>query len=188
MATTDYSISQYISDIQVIASEETDPKALTEAIKPLAARLAATDEFKKDKYKACDEEQGFGVHLLHEEENHDLGVFLFSWLPGRGTLPHNHKTWAVVAMVEGEERETYWKRKDDGAKDGYAEIEKTGEVLMTPGDIATCLEDHIHAVTNAGDSVSMSLHTYGRHINYTGRSQFDPDKNAEIPFVVTVDE
>ena len=32
----------------------------------------------------------------------------------------------------------------------------------------------IHSVWNTGDQVSISLHTYGRHINHTGRSEFDP--------------
>ncbi len=187
MNTQDYSISDYITDIQTIAKTQSDEQKITQMIKPLAQRLAMSDEFKKDKYKVCDEQQGFGVHLLHEEDNHDLGVFLFSWLPGRGTLPHNHKTWAVVAVVSGEEHESYWKRTDDGSVEGYAKLEQTGEGIMKPGDVATCTTDDIHGVVNNGQAISMSLHTYGRHINHTGRSQFDPEKNLEIPFVVAVD-
>ena len=40
------------------------------------------------------------MHLLHEEPNHDLAVFVLTWLPDRGTMPHNHMTWAVVAGIE----------------------------------------------------------------------------------------
>lgn len=32
----------------------------------------------------------------------------------------------------------------------------------------------------------MSLHTYGRHINYTGRSEFDVERKLEKPYVVRV--
>jgi hypothetical protein len=41
-----------------------------------------------------------------------------------------------------------------------------------------------------GKNVSMSLHTYGRHINYTGRSEFDVGRKREKPYVlkVAVDE
>ena len=35
------------------------------------------------------------------------------------------------------------------------------------------------------DAVTVSLHTYGMHVNHTGRSQYDAEKNLEIPFVVT---
>ena len=58
---------------------------------------------------------------------------------------------------------------------------------MTAGDVSTCMPDDIHTVWNVGDDVSMSLHTYGRHINFTGRSEFDPEKDEERPYIVTVD-
>ena len=188
MLTTDYSVSQYVSDIRAIVNRETDNTELTELIKPLAKRLTASSELQKDEYRVCDEKQGFGVHLLHEEDNHDLGVFVLSWLPDRGTLPHNHLTWAVVAVVEGSEQEVHWRRNDDGTKSGYAELEKTGEITMHAGDVAVCMPNDIHSVWNTGENLSISLHTYGRHINFTGRSQFDPESNSEIPFFVTVED
>jgi hypothetical protein len=42
----------------------------------------------------------------------------------------------------------------------------------------------IHGVWNETDAVSVSLHIYGKHINYTGRSQFDVEKQTETPFIV----
>jgi hypothetical protein len=57
---------------------------------------------------------------------------------------------------------------------------------MTAGDIARCYPEHIHSVWNVGKNVSMSLHTYGRHINYTGRSEFDVEYKRERPFVVKI--
>ena len=44
----------------------------------------------------------------------------------------------------------------------------------------------IHGVVNDGEAVTLSLHIYGKHLNYTGRSQFDPAKKIETPFVVTL--
>jgi len=35
-------------------------------------------------------------------------------------------------------------------------------------------------------NISMSLHTYGRHINYTGRSEFDLEHKCEKPYVLKV--
>jgi len=34
--------------------------------------------------------------------------------------------------------------------------------------------------------VTVSLHMYGKHVNYTERSQFDLKNKTETPFVVTV--
>ena len=57
---------------------------------------------------------------------------------------------------------------------------------MTAGDIARCYPEHIHSVRNVGKDISMSLHTYGRHINYTGRSEFDLEHKLEKPYVIKI--
>jgi predicted metal-dependent enzyme (double-stranded beta helix superfamily) len=45
----------------------------------------------------------------------------------------------------------------------------------------------IHKVTNETDSLTLSLHTYGRHINHTNRSQFDLETGAIKSYMVRVD-
>ena len=184
--TSQYTLEQYVQDLRAITAQETDPEKITERVAPLARKFAATPGWFRPEFRECDEEQGFGVHMLHEEPNHDLAVFLISWLPNRGTKPHNHKTWAVVVGMEGQEQEVNWDRLDDGSKPGHAELELGGKHVMTAGDVARCYPEHIHSVWNVGKELSMSLHTYGRHINYTGRSEFDPARNLEKPFMVKV--
>ncbi|MGI9520108.1 MAG: hypothetical protein ACR2PG_00535 [Hyphomicrobiaceae bacterium] len=188
MSKSEYSVDQYVADIREIVASQRDPAIITQQIAPLARRLATTDGWLKDGHRECNEEQGFGVHLLHEEDNHDLAVFVLTWLPDRGTLPHNHLTWAVVAGIEGNEHETEWNRLDDGSRPDFAHIERSGESDLRRGDVSICMPDAIHSVWNTGDQVSISLHTYGRHINYTGRSEFDPEEKIERPYVVSVCE
>ena len=184
--TGSYGLDQYVRDLRTITAEETDPVKITERVAPLAKKFVQAPGWLRPEHRICDPEQGFGVHLLHEEPNHDLAVFVLSWLPNRGTTPHNHKTWAVVVGMEGQEQEVNWARLDDGSKPGYAELKRSGEQVMTAGDVARCYPEHIHSVWNVGSGVSMSLHTYGRHINYTGRSQFDPQRKIEKPYVIKV--
>ncbi len=179
-----YTLDQYVRDLRTITAEETDPTKITELVALLARKFAQSPELRRPEYRECDDEQGFGVHLLHEEPNHDLAVFLISWLPNRGTTPHNHKTWAVVVGMEGQEQEINYDRLDDGAKLGYAELKCSGEQVMSAGDIARCYPEHIHSVRNVGKDISMSLHTYGRHINYTGRSEFDLEQKRETPYMI----
>ncbi len=183
-----YSIDAYVKDIRAVAASQTKTRAITDAIKPLAKRLAAAPYWFKPEYREVDPAQGFGVHLLHEEEDHSLAVFIFAWAPGKGTNPHNHKTWAVVAGIEGQEHEVNYRRLDDGSRAGFAELEQTFEETMRPGMVAACMPDDIHAVSNIGTQVSVSLHTYGRHLNHTGRSEFDLSAKTERPYIVTVAE
>jgi predicted metal-dependent enzyme (double-stranded beta helix superfamily) len=134
MSAAVYNIGQYVDDLRSIVAQETDQQNIVERVRPLAMKFAGTPDWVEEAFWKCDEEQGFGVHLLHEEDNHDLAVFAISWLPDRGTLAHNHKTWAVVVGMHGQEQEIEWRRLDDANKPGYAKLERVGERVMNrPG-------------------------------------------------------
>ncbi len=184
MATATYALRDYVSDLRAIAAEARDDEAIIQHVRPLAKRMALSKDWLNPNYYKCDEEQGFGVHLLHEEPDHTLAIFAIAWLPGKGTPPHDHGTWAVVVGVDGPERNIFWRRVDDGSRPGYAEIEHNGERIYGEGDVVAMLPAEIHTVCNESDAVTLSLHTYGKHINFTDRSQFDPKKHTETPFIV----
>lgn len=181
-----YTLDAYVCDLRGITAIETDPVRITALVAPLARKFAQAPAWFCPDYRQCDAEQGFGVHLLHEEANHDLAVFVISWLPNRGTPAHNHKTWAVVVGIEGREQEISYERLDHGEKSGYAELKRGGEQVMSAGDVACCYPEHIHSVRNVGEDISVSLHTYGRHINHTGRSEFDVEQKRERRYVIKV--
>jgi len=186
MAVAAYGLAQFVIDLRAIVAETNNAGAIIDRVRRLARRLARSREWLEQRHYECDPEQGFGVHLLHEEPDHTLAVFAVAWLPGRGAPPHNHGTWAVVAGVDGPEKNVHWKRRDDGTRPGYAELEKADEEVIGPGEVVTFLPDAIHSVVNETDAVTVSLHVYGKHLNYTGRSQFDPENKVEMPFLVTV--
>lgn len=171
-----------LREARALASSERDVLGRVQAI----ARRAAAEQrtWLRDEMCRPDAEQGFGFHLLREEAGHDLAVFVASWLPGRGTPPHDHGTWAVVVGLKGWERNTHWRRLDDSARPGYAELAPAGECVVGAGDVVAMKSGAIHSVRNDGDGISVSLHIYGRHVNYTSRSQFDPDGRREAPYKV----
>jgi hydroxyacylglutathione hydrolase len=182
-----YGMADFVQDLRRITTETHDPQAIITRVSPQAQRLAMATDWLHAEHYQCDQEQGFGVHLLHEEEDHTLAVFAIAWLPGRGAPPHNHGTWAVVAGVDGPEKNTFWKRLDDGSHAGHAEITWNGEKTFGPGEVVAFLPHEIHSVTNDTQTVTVSLHVYGKHLNYTGRSQFNPSANTERPFLIRHD-
>ena len=181
-----YSIGNYVKDIRAIVSKELSVSTITQSIKLLSKRLAADKSWIKPEYREVDPDQGFGLHILHEEDNHELAVFVIAWAPGRGLDPHNHKTWAVVAGIEGQEHETNYKRLDDGSRVGFADLEKTHEETLYPGGAVCCMPEDIHSIWNNGSDLALSIHTYGKHLNHTGRSIFDIDAKTERPCIVKV--
>jgi predicted metal-dependent enzyme (double-stranded beta helix superfamily) len=184
MAIVIYTLADYIADLRTITRETQDPDTIIARVGPLAERMALCHDWLQPQHYTCDEAQGFGVHLLHEEPDHTLAVFAIAWLPGRGAPPHNHGTWAVVAGVDGLETNIFWKRLDDGTRPGYAEIRNNGVKEFTTGEVVAFLPHEIHSVVNQTEVVTVSLHTYGKHLNYTGRSQFDPATNTEKAFII----
>ena len=78
MTDTNYTLGAYVEDLKRITTEEGDEKAIFKRLAPLAQKLAATPGWVTDTYRQCDEEQGFGVHVLHEEDDHVNAVFVVS--------------------------------------------------------------------------------------------------------------
>ena len=183
---TEYSIEDYVTDIRLVVKEETDEGKIIDRIKPLSKKIAADKSWIKPEYFNVDKEQGFGLHLLHEEKDHSLAVFAIAWAPGEGLAPHNHKTWAVVAGIQGQEHETCYKRIDDGTTEGFADLVKTNEETIYAGDATCCLPEDIHSVRNNGREIALSIHTYGKHLNHTGRSIFDINQKTVTPCIVKV--
>jgi predicted metal-dependent enzyme (double-stranded beta helix superfamily) len=177
-------LATFVDELRAITAATRDPREIVARVRPLVRDLALARTWLQPKHYQCDETQGFGVHLLHEEPDHTLAVLAASWLPGRGAPPHNHGTWAVVTGVDGPERNVFWKRVDDGSRPGYAEIVEQGAKVFGPGDVVTFMPDSIHSVVNETDAVTVSLHVYGTHVNYTTRSQYDPQTRVEQEFKV----
>ncbi len=184
MMNVEYTLDAFVGALRDIVRRGGSAQEVLKQVQPLAQRLAASQDLRSRCNRQCDPAQGFGFQLLHEEPDHDLAVAALSWLPGRGTPPHDHGTWGVVVGVEGDEVNTFWKRTDDGSNPNFAALEKLQEKVFPPGVVIGLTPDIIHSVRNDGADVSVSLHVYGRNINFTGRSQFDPAKRTVTPWVV----
>jgi predicted metal-dependent enzyme (double-stranded beta helix superfamily) len=168
-----YSIAQYVDDLRRTTAGTVDENVIFEQVGPLAKLLASDDSWLEERFFQPDEETGFSAFLLHEENDHSLAVFAISWAPRKGIVPHDHGTWAIVVGVEGIERNIRYKRLDDKRNPNYAELNVKDELNAGPGDLLCIKKGGIHAVRNDSDKVTVSLHTYGTHINYTIRSQYD---------------
>lgn len=171
----DYGIGGFVTELRAVALASVGEAEMVERTKPLVARLARSGAWVRPEYYQCDSEQGFGVHVLHEEPDHSLWVIAASWLPHRGAPPHNHGTWAVVAGIDGEEKNILWQRRGSG-------LQRGGSETIGPGQVATFLSNAIHSVINEGERTTLSLHVYGRNLNVAERSRFDPETGIETPF------
>ena len=180
------SLYRYVAELHRITRDTDDEDEIIGRVGPLALQLALEKSWLQESHYDTDPEQGFGVHLLHEEPDHSLAVFVVSWLPGRGAPAHDHGTWAVVAGVVGVERNIRYKRLDDGTRPGYGELAVKHEIDAGEGELICMKTGGIHSVRNQTEAVTLSLHTYGMHVNHTTRSQFDLATNVKTDFKVEI--
>ncbi|TWC35691.1 putative metal-dependent enzyme (double-stranded beta helix superfamily) [Pseudomonas sp. SJZ079] len=184
MAADEYGLEAFVSDVRRIMSQPLDEPSVLAQVAPLARRAALASGWRSEVNYLADPQLGFGTTLLHAEADHSLFVVADCWLAGRGVNAHDHGTWAVVVGVDGREKNIHWQRVDDGTQAGYAELRKVREETLAEGDVLTMPTGAIHSVLNETANTTLSFHVYGRHLNHTGRSQFDPEQKVEKPFII----
>lgn len=120
-----------------------------------------------ERYRGSDPDH-YLQHVIHAEPDGTFSLVALVWLPGQETPIHDHVSWCVTGVHEGQEHEQRYEYHGGGA-DGYlvprgAETSRVGDVcaLTPPGDI--------HRVRNSADTLAISLHVYGADIAALGNS------------------
>ncbi len=101
---------------------------------------------------------------------------LDSWLESEfWTAPHDHGTWAVVGVYEGQEDNFFYTRKN-------GKLEVKGRKSIIPGEVMLLELDTIHAISNPLPTPTQALHVYGNDLFSTDRSMWNPLTMEESPF------
>lgn len=94
-----------------------------------------------------------GVDVLHRSD--DLTVLSVVVPPGRRTLAHDHRMWAVVGVYSGQEDNHFYRRSG-------ATLAESGGRSLRVGDALTMGDDAIHAIENPTSHEALgALHVYG---------------------------
>jgi predicted metal-dependent enzyme (double-stranded beta helix superfamily) len=167
-----YSLQQFIRDLADITGRYQEQVKIVTVAKPLLAELV--------KDPACIEPQfkrhggkTYGRYMLHRAPA--FNVTSVVWGPGDGAKAHNHDTWGLVGVLENELQETRFKRRDDGSKAGFAELEATGVNSNKAGMVSTLVapDNDIHQMLNTTQKNTVEVHVYGKDLANMQRLQFD---------------
>jgi predicted metal-dependent enzyme (double-stranded beta helix superfamily) len=174
-----YRLYRFLTDLEDILDRVSDDRLRLQAIRPLVRKLLISSSWLQIPALDPNPETGWEVLTLYDEPFFPLTVQLVAWKPGMTSPIHNHGCWGLVALLSGEEKNTFWKRSPtsefpDSLRDSYASrIESVGDRLLTPGDILCLMPDVIHHVEAISNEPTISFNLYGE-TNYKQRFEFDP--------------
>jgi 3-mercaptopropionate dioxygenase len=117
-----------------------------------------------------DQRQGeaarYRSHVLHSEPDGSFSIVALVWRPGQMTRVHDHVTWCVFGVVQGNEFEEVFTLHETGTSllPAGTSVSSAGDVtgFAPPGDI--------HRVRNIGREVAISIHVYGTDVTRIGSS------------------
>lgn len=154
--------------IAAVESHGDDRCALIEAIKAPLAKLTRRDDLRDLGIPRQGNNVAFSRYLYFDGE---LSILLFEVPKGRTIPPHDHGVWEGFCVYRGKVRHTVYQRADDGAVEGFAELETVQDDVMGPGDLAivappadihsfTALEDGTLGITIVNGAYKEERHYY----------------------------
>jgi len=151
-------------------------------LKPLMERLITTPG-SVPKEAFAPRKDRFANNLVYRPADRIFSVMAGNWSPGQTTPIHDHLTWAVVGVCEGEERESIYRRRDDGSNPRRARLELVGERINKKGHVTVLGRAGIHRIDNVSIAPSLSIHMYGLDIGTAERHSYDPVTGEVSKFV-----
>jgi predicted metal-dependent enzyme (double-stranded beta helix superfamily) len=170
-----YRLYRFLTDVENIIWQEADDRLRLQKICPLVRRLLNESEWILTSFALPDRETGWSVQMIYDEPDFALTVQTVAWSPQRVSSIHNHATWGIVALIDGEEKNTFWQRSPSAE---YPDrLTKTGEHTLTSGDILCLMPEAIHQIEAIGDEPTISFNIYGI-TNYSQRFEFDIEQHT----------
>lgn len=166
-----YRLYRFLTDLEDILERVKDDRERLNLICPLVRRLLNSSEWLQMNYLLPDPETGWSVLMLYDEPDFPITVQTVVWAPGSISPIHNHGCWGIVALLSGQEKNTFWQRSP--SSEFPDRIEPVSDRLLNSGDILCLMPDTIHHLEAIGNEPTISFNLYGE-TNYNQRFEFDP--------------
>jgi predicted metal-dependent enzyme (double-stranded beta helix superfamily) len=165
-----YRLYRFLTEVEDVLNQVEDESHCLPQLRTLVRRLMINSYWVQSQMLEPDTKTGTSVLLLYDELGFPLTVQTVSFAPGTISNIHNHGTWGIVAILKGQEKNTFWRRT--GNPNFPDKIEKTGEINLFPGDIISFTSETIHHVQAMGEEPTVTFNIYGE-TNPNQRFEFD---------------
>ncbi len=176
------SLKQFTRDVAEIVRSTTSESELLRQLKPRMEGLLRTPRSVPG-HAFVPRKDRFANNLLYRPADRAFSIMGGNWAPGQTTPIHDHLTWAVVGVYQGQERESIYRRTDDGSDPARASLELASARFNEKGHVTVLSRTGIHRIDNVSSRPSHSIHVYGRDIGPLERHAYDPVTGAVSKFV-----
>lgn len=165
-----YRLYRFLTEVEDILQTTTEERQRLQAIYPRVRRLLTQADWLQTAYLEPNPETGWSVLMLYDEPDFSLTVQLVAWLPGRVSPIHNHATWGVVALLAGQEKNTFWRRTPSQES---GQVRPVGSHVLLPGETISFMPAAIHRIETLTDQPTVTFNIYGEP-NQAQQLEFDP--------------
>src|SRR5207245_2100097 len=144
LSSEEYSLKQLSSDVDLVVRKYVSESEILLHLKPLLEKAVNTSSLPAEAFTP--RKDRFAMNLLHMPDDEAYSIIGGVWRPGQSTPIHDHLTWALIGVYEGEERETLFRRIDDGSNLKKAKLEKVNERSNKKGHETVLGHAGIHRV------------------------------------------
>jgi predicted metal-dependent enzyme (double-stranded beta helix superfamily) len=170
LSNQNYRLYRFLTEIEDLTENIINDEQIIELIIPKVRLLINSCNWLKDEYLPPDPEKGWSVLILYDEPDFPLTIQTVAWLPNITSPIHNHGCWGIVALLNGEEKNTFWSKKQP--LNSSELIENIGHKVLTTGDIIGFSPNAIHSIEAVSNEPTITFNIYGK-TDYDRRFEFD---------------
>ena len=170
-----YRLYRFLTEVEDAINDVEEEYIKLPEIRRLVRKLILNSYWVRSQRFDSNPKNGISVSLLYEELGFPFTVQTVKFFPGAMSTIHTHGTWGVVGILKGQEKNTFWQQKDSA--NGQIRLERTGELILLPGDIISFNPDVIHSVEALGDEPTITFNIYGE-TKMQKRFEFDKNTHA----------
>ena len=178
--TTSPILTELISRVR--AASQTDDFGPEQVRDLLTNVLSREGDWLDQKYQTRRGEPKGMLYPLFRADDQRCSLLVAVFEAGVPAPVHNHGSWAVVGVYRGRERETWFRRLDDGTFPGRADLEVDRSSVNSPGTVTVVPDGTIHTVEAVDGHDAVSIHVYGTDIVTQERSCFNVVGGTEDAF------
>lgn len=171
-------LAAYVEDLHGALEREPAVDGVVAEVERLTKQLLREWKMPDARYLARQPGCRYGSYLLYRAPDYSLVVVIDTFDQGQSTQIHNHRTWGVVGLIDGAERnEMYTAPSDLKAPPRFE-----SESVTRAGEVVTMLESTMHRLQTDQGHYSQSFHVYGAEVGTIRRLAWNEQTQRYFEF------